>query len=215
MVFDLDGTLIDSFPGIASAYHHVLTSLQLGDIEDADIRQLIGPPIQEVLRSRFGLTGDRLDEGVRTFRSHYGSEGLYRYTKYEGIDKMLQALDAADFQLCIATSKLTTMATEIVDHAGWQHLFPIVGGALPDGSRYLKADVVAWTMAQLGADTGVIAMVGDRGADMQGGLTNGLPGIGVTWGYGSDVELQSSGAYSIIDRPGDLLLALRRLPPSK
>ena len=57
VLFDLDGTLIDSFPGIASAYHHVLAEFDLGDMEDADLKQFIGPPIQECSRGTSGSAG--------------------------------------------------------------------------------------------------------------------------------------------------------------
>src|SRR5580704_19326012 len=92
VLFDLDGTLVDSFPGIASAYHYVLLELGLGDMDDAHLKQLIGPPIQEALEHSFGLNGDRLEQGVRIFREHYGREGLLRFSKYPGIDEMLVTL---------------------------------------------------------------------------------------------------------------------------
>ena len=76
VLFDLDGTLVDTFPGIASAYRHVLTQMGLDDMDDVGLRALIGPPIQEGLHRYLGLSGDRLDEGIRIFREHYGSEWL-------------------------------------------------------------------------------------------------------------------------------------------
>jgi phosphoglycolate phosphatase len=69
VLFDLDGTLIDSFPGIAAAYHHLLTTMGLGDMDDADIKQFVGPPIQEVLQSHFGLSGSRLDQDSSNSRN--------------------------------------------------------------------------------------------------------------------------------------------------
>ena len=193
VIFDLDGTLIDSFPGIASAYHHVLIQLELGDMKDADLRQFVGPSIQEAFQQHFGLSGARLEEGVRIFREHYGAKGLFQFSKYSGIDEMLLALRDQGFDLYIATSKLRTMATDIVEHARWTNLFTFVGGAEPDGTRHLKKDVIAWTMAQVVGEACVVAMVGDRAADIVGGSELGLRGIGVTWGYGSVVELEEAG----------------------
>ena len=146
MLFDLDGTLIDSFPGIASAYHHVLAEFELGDTEDADLNQFIGPPIQEVLKGHFGLNGSRLEEGIRRFRRHYGTEGLFRFSKYAGIDDTLVALKESGYELHIATSKLGTMAVSIVDYAEWSELFSGIGGAEADSTRYQKTDIIQWTL---------------------------------------------------------------------
>jgi phosphoglycolate phosphatase len=211
VLFDLDGTLIDSFPGIASAYHHLLTQLDLGDLDDASIKAFVGPPIQEVLHDRFGLSGDRLREGVDTFRAHYGSEGLYRFTTYAGIDDMLLAVRDAGYEMAIATSKLTSMARDVVAAAGWSDLFTTIGGALPDGTRHLKVDVIEWTLAQLTPGLPVAAMVGDRGTDISSGRTVGLTGIGVSWGYGHVDELTAAGAAIIVESPDAVLLSLEQL----
>ncbi len=208
VLFDLDGTLVDSFPGIASAYHYVQLELGLGDMDDADLKQLIGPPIRESLERFFGLSGDRLEQGVRIFREHYGREGLLRFSKYPGIDEMLVALRDHDFDLYIATSKLRTMAIKVIDHAGWSDLFTTVGGAELDGTRHMKRDVLTWTMTQITDGTQAVAMVGDRAADIVCGRELGLQGIGVNWGYGSVTELTEAGAMVIADSPKQLLSTL-------
>jgi phosphoglycolate phosphatase len=211
VLFDLDGTLVDSFPGIASAYRHVLTEMGLGDKDDADLAPLMGPPIQEGLQHYFGLSGTRLEEGIRIFREHYGSHGLFRFAKYTGVDEMLIALRDEDFELCLATSKLQSLATDVIGHAGWADLFSVIGGADPDGTRYRKTDVIAWTMTQMTSGAAAVAMVGDRAADIVGGRALGLPGIGVTWGYGSVGELDDAGAMMTVDSPPELLSILRGL----
>jgi phosphoglycolate phosphatase len=206
--FDLDGTLVDTFQGIADSYRHLLTQLGLGDMDDSELRQFIGPPIQEVLRQSFGLSGGRLEDGIRIFRQHYGAEGLFRFSKYQGVDKMLLDLRSEGFDLYIATSKLQSMAIDIIDHAGWAGVFNVVGGAKQDGTRHLKKDVIAWTLAEVANGADVVAMVGDRAADIVGGREHGLRGIGVTWGYGSAEELDRAGATVTADSPDDLLTAL-------
>jgi phosphoglycolate phosphatase len=208
LLFDLDGTLVDSLPGIARAYHVVLQALDLGDRSDAAISEFIGPPIQEVLRDVFGLEGEELEEGVRIFRAEYGQHGLLDFTKYPEIDTMLSRLTEAGFLLYIATSKLRSMATTVIEGAGWSGLFREIGGAEADGSRFLKADIIEWVMARVPADTEVRAMIGDRAPDMSGGRALGLPTIGVTWGYGSDDELRHAGAAELVHSPAELLKAV-------
>jgi phosphoglycolate phosphatase len=208
ILFDLDGTLVDSYPGIADAYRFTFDALRLDGSADLDLHDFVGPSIREVLKDHFGLSGSRLEEGVQLFRSHYGSEGLYRFSKYEGVEAMLMGLKDSGYQLCIATGKLWTMAVQVVEHAGWTELFSVIGGAKPDGSRYLKRDVIAWTLDQIAPGTAALAMVGDRAADIVGGRDLGLRGVGVTWGYGTAAELTEAGATIIVDSVDDLLTAL-------
>jgi phosphoglycolate phosphatase len=206
--FDLDGTLVDSLPGITSAYHHVRSELRLGGTDEADLRPLIGPPIQVGLQQHFGLTGPQLQRGVRIFREHYATYGVFRFSKYPGVERMLSELQNQGIGMSIATSKLRTMAVALVDHAGWTGLFEIVGGSEPDGTRHHKRDVISWTMTQVPIGARVVAMVGDRGDDMAASFELGLRGVGVTWGYGSTNELEDAGATLIVDSPAQLLAML-------
>jgi len=208
---DLDGTLIDSFPGIAGAYGVVFDALGLDAVSDAALRGFIGPPIQEVLRVHLGLGDDEVTRGVRVFRDHYGTEGLFEFTKYEGIDGVLQELVGDGYELYVATSKLQTMATRILEHAGWTDLFRRVGGAELDGSRFLKEDVIRWLAAGLPAGTDIVAMIGDRAADISGGHASGLEGIGVEWGYGSRQELVDARAELVLSSPSELPVAVDTL----
>jgi phosphoglycolate phosphatase len=208
VLFDLDGTLVDSFPGIASAYHYMLQKMDLGEMTDLAIRELVGQNISSVLSEHFGLSGDRLDEGISTFRRDYGLRGLFRYSKYEGIERVLHRLRDQAVTLCIATSKLRSMTSDLLDHAGWSETFAVVGGAELDGSRIHKRDIIAWSLGQLPEGTRAVAMVGDRGIDIASSQELGLPGIGVTWGYGDRAELVAAGASVIVDSPDELLLAL-------
>ncbi len=204
VVFDLDGTLVDSLPGIADAYRHVFDQLGMAPMPDAEIKQLVGPPIQVVLHEQFGFSGSALDEGVKIFRGHYGTQGLFNFSIYDGIDELLTRLSEAGLVLYIATSKLQTMATEVVAHAGWAHRFAEIGGASIDGSLHLKADVLRWTLSKMASDIEPIGMVGDRAADIHGGREVGLQSVGVTWGYGDITELEEAGADRIVDSPREL-----------
>ena len=208
MLFDLDGTLVDSFPGIASAFRHVRAEMGFGAVKDSELRPLIGPSLQITLQRHLGLTGSHLDEGVRIFREHYGTHGLFRFSKYPGVEQMLLELRDRNFDMSIATSKLRSLALAIVEHAGWGDLFTTVGGAEADGSRHLKKDVISWTLAHVPGKAPVVGMVGDRADDIVASRELGLRGIGVSWGYGSVMELDEAGAFEIVESPDQLLLIL-------
>ena|SRR5579872_3820621 len=210
VLFDLDGTLIDSLPGIASSYHHLFSELRMPAMSDGDIRALVGQNISVVLSNQFGLSGERLDRGVDLFRQHYASEGLYKFAKFDGIDEALENLRSDSVTLCIATSKLQHMAEDVVLRAGWSRTFAVVAGAERDGSRIHKRDIIAWSLGKLPKENRAVAMIGDRGTDIEGGRQMGLIGVGVTWGYGDRQELVSAGASAIVDSPDELLGLLRQ-----
>jgi phosphoglycolate phosphatase len=212
VLFDLDGTLVDSFAGIADAYRYLLGQLHLGDLDEEDLRKLVGPSIREVLLEHFGLSGSQLEEAVEIFRQHYGDEGLLNFTKYPGVDELLETMHGRGLQLCIATSKMATMAAKVVDRAGWSALFTFIGGA-EDTGRYRKEDVIRWTLHHVPHETRVLAMVGDRAADILGARTLGLEGIGVTWGYGEVRELVAAGASAIVSSPQEVLTAIADAAP--
>jgi phosphoglycolate phosphatase len=211
VLFDLDGTLVDSLPGIADAYRVVLSELALDDLDDADLTQFVGPPIREVLGSHYGLEGLRLEQGVQRFREHYGSNGLLEFDTYPGIDDLLDTLYRRGLRLAIATSKMTTMADQVIEHAGWSGYFSFIGGAEADSSRYLKEDVLRWALDHVADEVPALAMVGDRAADIAAARSLGLTAVGVTWGYGSHEELEQAGANVIVATTPELLETLVEL----
>ena len=122
---------------------------------------------------------------------------------------MLHGLKDQGDSLYVATSKLWTMAKQVIEHAGWEDLFSFVGGGTPDGSRFLKKDIIAWTLTQVAEGEVASAMIGDRAADISGGTALGLRSVGALWGYGTRTELADAGASVIVEHPRSLQAALR------
>jgi phosphoglycolate phosphatase len=209
VLFDLDGTLIDPFVGIASAYHAMANDLGIADIPDETIRRVIGPPVQEAL-VLLGLPEDRLAEGVESFRRHYGSKGLHLFSAIPDIDAILSDL-ASDHVLCVATSKPRPFAIAILEEAGWAPIFSVVRGPSLDGRGRFKQDVIRGVLDELGPDAKPVAMVGDRAEDMSASAGLGITAIGVTWGFGSLDELVDAGASSVVDAPSQLAGLIRKL----
>jgi len=205
ILFDLDGTVVDSKPGILASCAAALRSL--GHRPDSlDIGSLIGPPLEEVMADvlrRFG--DDRVAEAVLAYRDHYGSAGFRETTVYPGLAAALDELLALKAKLYIATSKRTIFAERILERVGLIDLFAGVHGSEPGGAVDRKADLIADVLRRHELSADLSLMVGDRRQDVEGARTNCVSTIGVLWGYGDRDELESAGVMHIAARPDELI----------
>ena len=205
ILFDLDGTVVDSKPGILASCSAALRSL--GHRPDSlDIGNLIGPPLEEILAVILGRFGDdRVAEAVLAYRDHYGSAGFRETTAYPGLAAALDQLLTLKAKLYIATSKRTIFAEQILDHLGLIDLFAGVQGSEPGGALDRKADVIADVLRRHELSADRCLMDGDRRQDVEGARTNGVSTVGVLWGYGDRDELESAGVMHVAARPADLI----------
>lgn len=205
ILFDLDGTVVDSKPGILASCSAALRSL--GHRPDGlDIGNLIGPPLEDILTEILGRFGDdRVAEAVLAYRNHYGSAGFRETTIYPGIAAALDQLLALKARLYIATSKRTIFAQQILEHLGLINLFAGVHGSEPGGAVDRKADLIADVLRRHNLSADRCLMVGDRRHDAEGARANGVSTVGVLWGYGDRDELKSAGVMHIAERPAELI----------
>jgi len=204
VLFDLDGTLIDSSPGIRRCVDASLAHHDLPAITDEQFARFIGPP----LTTGFALVGadpSLIDSLITVYRQHYGDGGMYEYTVYDGIPALLDRLRAADFRLAVATSKVTRFARPVVDHANLASHFEIVVGAERDGAGAAKPVVMADALHRLEIEEpAAVVMIGDRDHDALGAAELGTRFIGVGWGFGTEEELRAAGAQQIAAHPAQL-----------
>ncbi len=203
ILFDLDGTLTESGPGIMKAGQYALRAFGI----ERDWRELsffVGPPLSETF-ARFVPAQD-VDAAVAKFREYYQKDGWLDNAPYPGIPELLAHLKAQGKRLFVATSKLDTMAERIVEHFGLMPYFEAVCGA-PAGDKEAgkKVNVVRAALKSAGCDgLSRAVMVGDREHDVIGAHLAGLDVIGVLYGYGSREELTAAGADYISETPDTL-----------
>ena len=208
VLFDLDGTLTASGPGILASVRYALTTLGAPIPDPEVLDRFIGPPLHESFQLFCGMDADRAWTAVLAYREYFVEHGQYQNSVYDGIVPVLGALAAAGRVLAVATSKAEVYARSILDHFGLTgHFVEIVGSEL-DGTRTHKADVVAEALARLGAPADNAVLVGDRAQDVLGARAVGLPCVGALWGYGSIEELTGAGAAALAATPQDLLALL-------
>jgi phosphoglycolate phosphatase len=205
VLFDLDGTLVDSAPGILGSLAAAFAELDLPLPEGGLPRTLLGPPLYTSLP---GLVGPAAaPELLTAYRRIYADGGLEHSTPFPGVDALLADLAGAGVTTAVATSKAEPYAERIVALRGWEGLFATVCGDTLDAARPTKADVVGEALRRLGASGGVV-MVGDRSHDVLGAAAHGVACLGAGWGYAAPGELEDAGAAAVFPTPGDLAAAL-------
>jgi phosphoglycolate phosphatase len=210
VLFDLDGTLSDSEPGIRNSLQWACEIEGFAVPSDEQVRSVIGPPF-EIGLPQIGIPDDALSRVIATYRSRYETIGLFENTVYDGIPAMLDELAEAGLSFSIATAKPELTARRILDHFELSTRFEVIVGASLTPERRAKAQVITHALDLLGIPVGHpsvadgIVMVGDRDHDVLGAQRNGIGCIGVTWGYGSSDELLRAGAIALADRPADVV----------
>ena len=213
ILFDLDGTLTDSRPGIVNSTLYALRRFNetrganLPIPEPESLTYLVGPPLRTSFAKLVGA--DDADTLLKLYRERFEPVGIFENSVYPGIVSTLEALRAMGCRLFVATSKPEHYARRIVEHFDLAGFFIEVHGAAPDGTRAAKADIIAHVLARHEVAPAEAVMIGDREHDALGAKANGLLGsVGALWGYGSREELGKAGADPLVERPDQLVAAL-------
>ena len=205
ILFDLDGTIVDSAPGITATLAYTFETMGLPVPSPVELLAYVGPPILDSFRDRAGLSLGEAAEALAIYRPRYLESGALDATVFPGVAEVIRAVHAAGVPLSLATSKPETPATFMLSHFGLLDQFDIITGASDDEVRSSKQDVVAEALVRLdafGADLSRPGLVGDREHDVEGAAANGVPTIFVDWGYGSPAE--QVGSVALARTPAEL-----------
>jgi len=199
VLFDLDGTLTESAPGITRSIAYALETAGVPPLDAATLLRFVGPPLFDSFRDIAGLDDAGAAAAVSAYREYFIEHGMYDNSVYPGISELLQALLDDGRRLAVATSKPTPQAVPIIEHFGLSKYFEVVLGPATDGLDTTKADVVADVLQTMGIPANPdVVLIGDRSHDVVGAHAVGISSIGVTWGYGSREELRATGADVIV-----------------
>ena len=210
ILFDLDGTLTDSGLGITKAVQYALGQMGYEVPPRESLFTFIGPPLHKSFAKYYGMDEATAVEAVRQFRVYYNQMGgILENEVYAGVRELLRDLKKAGKRLMIATSKPQAAAELVMHHFGLDEYVPeIIGGT--DDTRNTKGKVIAYALREFGVEPKTAVMVGDREHDRLGAAENGIPAIGITWGYGDRAELESAGAKAVFDTPEETVQYILR-----
>ncbi len=203
ILFDLDGTLDDPFEGITKSVEYAMKKFGV-ESDREKLKCFIGPPLTDSFMSYFGLDLQNAKLAVDYYREYYRPTGIFEVSIYEGIPELLDRLQKAGCELLLATSKPIIFADMILEKFDLKKYFAATFGSELDGTRVKKDEVIAYALENYQIDKSCAIMVGDRRHDVEGAHKNGMPCIGVTFGYGERDEHIACGADFIVDSVSEL-----------
>lgn len=200
ILFDLDGTLWDSAPGIINCFRYTFD--RMGYEMPENLMSLIGPPIYDTFAETCGMNQSQVAEAVSIYREQYAAKGLFESSVYDGIENMLGYLKNSGKTLLVATSKPEPFAVKILDKFGLAKYFNIIGGADIKGSRNNKHEIIEYVLSLAGiSERNKAIMVGDRKHDIIGARKCRIACMAVLWGYGNIDEFTEYMPDYIADTP--------------
>jgi len=207
ILFDLDGTLIDSKDSVRRSFEYALEKMNYPDPEIFDVDQLLGPPILTSFQEIFGFS---LEESVKAYDFYleeYVEHGqMYGAQLYDGVEETVSKLVEAGCLIGVATTKNERNARKIIKSLPVDIEISRVFGSQSDGSRGDKDQIILDFLEIHGVmDLSEVLMVGDRFYDIQGAIAVGIDSVGVTYGCGSENELRVAGATHLIATIEELL----------
>lgn len=210
VLFDLDGTLTDSGPGIMKGASFALSKFGIDETDTDKLRRFVGPPLKDSFHDLYGIPEEKCWEAITFYREYYTKTGIFENAVYPGIPELLKALKEAGKKVLVATSKPEPMARIVLEHFNLTTYFDLIIGATMDEKLSEKEEIIRLALKMgkendlVSSDLSEVIMVGDRNLDIQGAHKNGLKCIGVTFGYGSREELEQADADQIADSAQEL-----------
>lgn len=185
ILFDLDGTLLDTSPGIFYTANKTMQTLGFASLSESQLRKFVGPPLAACFRVACGVEEFLIPEACTIYRDIYTEEGgVYQASVYPQILELLQQLTTRGFVLGVATLKLESLATHMLKHFGLKPYFKTIAGADSEG-KLTKADIISIALERLKQpDYSQAIMVGDTPHDFDGAVAVGVDFVGVDWGFG-------------------------------
>ncbi len=204
ILFDLDGTLLQSEEGIINSIEYALAKMQKPCPPRAKLLAFVGPPLLHSFEHIAGLSAEDSKQATALYREYYTSQGLLECHLYTGIEDMLKQLSEHGFQLYLATAKPEVFAHRILKHFGVFSYFTQAAGIELGLAHHDKKDVLQRVSQENSLSAAQCVMVGDRRFDIEAARACQMDSIGVLYGYGSLQELQDAKATIIASNVQEL-----------
>lgn len=181
IIWDLDGTLVNTAPGIVLTYTYLMQNQYLPRRSETEIQRLIGPRLQIVFQEEFRLNTELAQEMVIRFREYYNTHGLSHAEPYPRILNVVGKLKEKGFAQSIVTNKREDLAKNLCTRYSLNKFMEVIIGGDPYGEK-AKTELVEQCLQSLGTRDAI--MIGDTEEDKQAAAKAGISFLGVNYGYG-------------------------------
>lgn len=210
VIFDVDGTLLDTTSGVLASIDYTINALGLPKLSIDEELSFVGPPVHDSFKKAFELSEERTLKAVELFRNSYKDTNLFKASPYDGIYELVRKLKSRKVKIGVATYKRNDYAISILKHFKFNDYYDVAYGADPD-NKLKKSDLIKKCIEDLKVSPDEAVMIGDTKLDAIGSEQIGCDFIGVTYGFGfkskDDVkEYKNIGAADTIEELGELLL---------
>lgn len=206
VVFDLDGTLADTSLGIMNSHRYAHKMMGRSEPPLDVLRSVIGGPLLQTYRERFGFSEADARRALTFYRSYYAEKGIYEATLYPGIPETLQQLQSLGVQLGVATLKAERFAYKMLGHMNVLTCFSAVYG-MDENDERTKAKLLQLCMEAVHATPDETILIGDSVHDLEGAASCGLSFLGVTYGFGF-ADRACDAHVPFCRAPGEIVTAL-------
>lgn len=206
VIFDLDGTLLDTKEGILLSVEHTVKELGYDELTLEQKLSFIGPPVQVSLKRIYGLNDAQAQYGAGIFRDFYKDRALLKAKPYDGIYDLCGALKEQGIRMAVATYKREDYAVKLLKHYDFDRYCDPMHGA--DNNNVLKKeDIIMMCVKEMGAVKEECVLIGDTDNDAKGAMEAGIPFIAVTYGFGfkSKEDLKDYPYIGIADSPMEII----------
>lgn len=212
LIFDLDGTLTDSKPGILGCLREVIDARKIQDC--GELSRFIGPPVEEWATELLPEGSDEEREALaRDYRACYDRVGWSNNSVFPGVTAMLAQLAAEGFPLYVCTSKHEHFAVRILERFGIAKYFKAIYGDKMEYESHSKSDLLARVVHEQAIDRAAAWMIGDRRFDIDAAHVNQIRCIAAAWGYGTREEWAVADEVAVT--PGELIGIVRPSAPAE
>ncbi len=185
VLFDLDGTLTESEPGIINSVKYALDKMGVAPLSEEKLRSFIGPPLKASFMEQAGMDDAQAERAVEVYRERFSVVGWKENSVYPGVQRLLRTLKKEGTYVAVATSKPQKFSEWIVEYFGLQPWIDRVVGIGLDNHNADKKQIIREALPEKYVRA---CMVGDRFYDLEGGRVNGIDVAAVLYGYGSVEE---------------------------
>lgn len=208
VIFDLDGTLLDTIDDLATSTNHALRRNGYPEHELSEYPFFVGNGVYKLIERALPAEA-RNDETVRRLREdfveHYTLHNADLTRPYPGIAELLGELQKRGVLLAVASNKYQEATRKLIARYFGERTFASVFGQREGIAPKPDPTIIGDILHETGIAPADVLYVGDSGVDMQTAARGGLRSVGVTWGFRPRAELEANGAVHLIDKPEELL----------